>query len=101
MKLRDPGTQLDPVVKRTEFNDREVLALRGEHGAYGLHVWNPRTGADRALTWKAGPVDGICNAQAWGRTADGRILVRNIAMAFDAYLSQQQESDKPLFSKTV
>jgi len=31
----------------------------------------------------------------------GRLLVRNIAMAFDAYLAEQQRSEKPLFSKTV
>jgi oxygen-independent coproporphyrinogen-3 oxidase len=31
----------------------------------------------------------------------GRLLVRNVAMAFDAYLPAQQQSDGPLFSKTV
>jgi len=31
----------------------------------------------------------------------GRLLVRNIAMAFDAYLPAQQQADRPLFSKTV
>jgi len=31
----------------------------------------------------------------------GRLLVRNIAMAFDAYLAEQQKGEKPMFSKTV
>jgi len=31
----------------------------------------------------------------------GRLLVRNIAMVFDAYLPEQQRSAQPLFSKTV
>jgi oxygen-independent coproporphyrinogen-3 oxidase len=31
----------------------------------------------------------------------GRLLVRNIAMHFDAYLPEQQKSGKPMFSKTV
>jgi oxygen-independent coproporphyrinogen-3 oxidase len=31
----------------------------------------------------------------------GRLLVRNIAMHFDAYLEEQQKSGKPMFSKTV
>ena len=36
------------------------------------------------------------------RTSDeGRLLVRNIAMLFDAYLEAQQRSESPLFSKTV
>jgi len=34
-------------------------------------------------------------------TALGRLLVRNIAMHFDAYLAEQQKSGKPMFSKTV
>jgi oxygen-independent coproporphyrinogen-3 oxidase len=34
-------------------------------------------------------------------TDDGRLLVRNIAMLFDAYLEAQQRSEAPLFSKTV
>jgi oxygen-independent coproporphyrinogen-3 oxidase len=31
----------------------------------------------------------------------GRLLVRNVAMAFDAYLPEQQKAGKPMFSKTV
>ncbi len=31
----------------------------------------------------------------------GRLLVRNVAMAFDAYLADQQKADRPIFSKTV
>jgi oxygen-independent coproporphyrinogen III oxidase len=31
----------------------------------------------------------------------GRIFLRNLAMPFDAYLARQQESEKPVFSKTL
>jgi oxygen-independent coproporphyrinogen-3 oxidase len=31
----------------------------------------------------------------------GRLLVRNVAMVFDAYLPEQQKTGKPMFSKTV
>jgi oxygen-independent coproporphyrinogen-3 oxidase len=31
----------------------------------------------------------------------GRLFVRNVAMAFDAYLPDQQRGDQPMFSKTV
>jgi len=31
----------------------------------------------------------------------GRLLVRNIAMVFDAYLADQRKSEQPMFSKTV
>lgn len=31
----------------------------------------------------------------------GRIFSRNVAMVFDAYLTQQQSSQKPIFSKTL
>ena len=31
----------------------------------------------------------------------GRLLVRNVAMVFDAYLGDQRKTGKPLFSKTV
>ena len=31
----------------------------------------------------------------------GRLLVRNVAMVFDAYLPEQRKAGKPMFSKTV
>jgi oxygen-independent coproporphyrinogen-3 oxidase len=31
----------------------------------------------------------------------GRLLVRNVAMVFDAYLADQQRASEPMFSKTV
>ncbi len=34
-------------------------------------------------------------------TSLGRLLVRNVAMTFDAYLLEQQQSEQPLFSKTI
>jgi hypothetical protein len=48
MKLRDPGTRLDPAVTRTEFAGREVFALRVTYAPeVGTDTWyfyvNPRT----------------------------------------------------------
>ena len=34
-------------------------------------------------------------------TESGRLFVRNVCMAFDAYLKKQEEGDKPVFSRTV
>jgi oxygen-independent coproporphyrinogen-3 oxidase len=31
----------------------------------------------------------------------GRLLVRNVAMVFDAYLPEQQKTGRPMFSRTV
>jgi oxygen-independent coproporphyrinogen-3 oxidase len=48
--------------------------------------------------------DGLVERDADGSlrvTPTGRLLVRNIAMAFDAYLPEQQRSGTRMFSKTV
>ena len=34
-------------------------------------------------------------------TADGQLLLRNVAMAFDAYLPEQRRSGGRLFSQTI
>jgi oxygen-independent coproporphyrinogen-3 oxidase len=49
-------------------------------------------------------VDGLVERAADGSldvTPLGRLLVRNIAMVFDAYLAEQRKGEKPMFSKTV
>jgi oxygen-independent coproporphyrinogen III oxidase len=48
--------------------------------------------------------DGLIECDADGSlrvTAIGRLLVRTLAMAFDAYLPEQQKSGQRIFSKTV
>jgi len=48
--------------------------------------------------------DGLLELEADGSlraTTLGRLLVRNLAMRFDAYLGAQQRTGKPLFSKAV
>lgn len=48
--------------------------------------------------------DGLVTLEGDGSfavTALGRLLVRNVAMVFDAYLPEQQRSGRPLFSRTV
>jgi len=48
-------------------------------------------------------LDGLVNYSGTDITVTdmGRLLIRNIAMAFDRYLAQAQESAKPMFSKTI
>ena len=48
MKLKDPGTQVDPTVQRTQFMNQEVLALKVTYdAAVGEDIWyfyfNPET----------------------------------------------------------
>jgi oxygen-independent coproporphyrinogen-3 oxidase len=48
--------------------------------------------------------DGLVTLAADGSfqvTPAGRLLVRNLAMPFDAYLARQRESGERMFSKTV
>jgi oxygen-independent coproporphyrinogen-3 oxidase len=48
--------------------------------------------------------DGLVDISADGSlrvTPLGRLLVRNLAMAFDAYLPEQRQAGRPMFSKTV
>jgi oxygen-independent coproporphyrinogen-3 oxidase len=48
--------------------------------------------------------DGLVDVASDGSlrvTALGRLLVRNVAMAFDAYLPAQRAAERPLFSQTV
>ena len=48
--------------------------------------------------------DGLVVIEADGGlsvTPTGRLLVRNIAMEFDAYLPEQRRSGRPMFSRTV
>lgn len=40
MKLRDPGTRLDPTVRRTTFNERQVPVLRVTYAEeVGKDIW--------------------------------------------------------------
>ncbi len=48
--------------------------------------------------------DGLIRSDADGSiflTSLGRLLVRNVAMTFDAYLSEQRKATEPIFSKTI
>jgi len=48
--------------------------------------------------------DGLVVREADGSltvTELGRILIRNVASVFDAYLGEQRKLERPLFSKTV
>ena len=44
----------------------------------------------------------VCAADGSLRATDlGRLLIRNVAAVFDAYLAEQQKQEKPIFSRTV
>jgi oxygen-independent coproporphyrinogen-3 oxidase len=47
--------------------------------------------------------DGLCRIDDEGITVNpiGRMLVRNLAMPFDAYLEAQRAAQRPMFSRTV
>ena len=48
--------------------------------------------------------DGLVECDSNGSirvTPLGRLLVRNVAMVFDAYLADQKKASKPMFSQTV
>ncbi|MDF1700454.1 MAG: hypothetical protein P1V36_04780 [Planctomycetota bacterium] len=64
-----------PVVDRALARD-QVLALRGPEHGRTLHVWNPRSGHDRALPWRGPALEGISRIQALGRAGDGRLLIQ-------------------------
>jgi oxygen-independent coproporphyrinogen-3 oxidase len=48
--------------------------------------------------------DGLVDRNSDGSllvTPVGRLLVRNVAMVFDAYLAEQKKASQPMFSKTI
>jgi hypothetical protein len=72
-ELVDPKNLPDDVGQVIGRN--EMLVLRGPAGNRRLHVWNPVTGADRALEWQGAALGGIARLSVSSRTGDGRILL--------------------------
>lgn len=99
---------------RLSEDDRQRRFVIGEimcHGEVRASDWRARFGGDLATRF-ATELAGLEDAEREGlvtREADGslrvspigRLVVRNVAMAFDAYLPAQQAAAKPLFSQTV
>ena len=76
----------------------DVPAIEADHGIDFATTFGP------ALARLAPMVDDGLLTIATDRievTNRGRLLVRNAAMAFDAWLPKPGASDKPLFSRTV
>ncbi len=81
------------------------------HGELSAAEWSQRFGRDFATAYSpelasldALEADGLVVRSADGSlrtTPLGRLLVRNVAMAFDAYLPEQQRAGSRLFSRTV
>jgi oxygen-independent coproporphyrinogen-3 oxidase len=81
------------------------------HGAIDAEEWSARFGRSFAEAYarelaslEALEADGLVVRAGDGSvrvTALGRLLVRNVAMAFDAYLPEQQRAGARLFSRAV
>jgi oxygen-independent coproporphyrinogen-3 oxidase len=81
------------------------------HGELRAGAYREEFGRDFATRYRAelaalapAVTDGLVTLAgdgSLGITALGRLLVRNVAMHFDAYLPEQQKSGKRMFSKTV
>jgi oxygen-independent coproporphyrinogen-3 oxidase len=75
----------------------------GEFEAEFGHAFRERFARELASLAPA-VADGLLGLGADGSlrlTPLGRLLVRNVAMAFDAYLPEQQRTGRPIFSRTV
>jgi oxygen-independent coproporphyrinogen-3 oxidase len=81
------------------------------HGEISAPEWSARFGRNFAEAYarelaslEALEADGLVLREGDGSlrvTPLGRLLVRNVAMAFDAYLPEQQRAGARLFSRTV
>jgi oxygen-independent coproporphyrinogen-3 oxidase len=79
--------RLDSAAYRERFGHEFAQRYRSELAALGPAV------ADGLVT--------VADDGSLAITPLGRLLVRNVAMHFDAYLPEQQRSGKRMFSQTV
>jgi oxygen-independent coproporphyrinogen-3 oxidase len=99
---------------RLTQDDLERRWVIGEimcRGAVRASDWRARFASDFENRFKAElaaleplAADGLVELDADGSvrsTELGRLVLRNVAMAFDAYLPAQRAAEKPLFSQTV
>ncbi len=99
---------------RLTADDRERRFVIGRilcHGELGAAEFEREFGRPFAAAYPGelsslseAVADGLVAIEADGSlrvTQLGRMLVRNLAMAFDAYLPKQREAGRPMFSKTV
>lgn len=99
---------------RLSEDDQQRRWVIGEimcHGEVRAADWRARHGdafaqrfARELDSLEAAEADGLVTREGDGSlrvSPLGRLVVRNVAMAFDAYLPGQQTAPKPLFSQTV
>lgn len=99
---------------RLSRDDQERRFVIGEimcHGELRAADWKARFASDFATRFadelralEGLERDGLVSVAADGSvrvSTLGRLVVRNVAMVFDAYLEGQQAAPKPLFSQTV
>jgi oxygen-independent coproporphyrinogen-3 oxidase len=95
-------------------DDRERRFVIGRilcHGEVRAAEWSAEFGRPFAEAYRAelraleaAAADGLVEIETDGSLRVlplGRLLVRNLAMAFDAYLPAQREAGRPMFSRTV
>jgi oxygen-independent coproporphyrinogen III oxidase len=98
-------------LSRDDLERRWVIGEIMCQGAVRASDWSARFGGDFAARFSAEraaleplAADGLVLLEGDGGlrvTALGRLVLRNVAMAFDAYLPAQQAGARPLFSQTV
>lgn len=79
MAFADPEAHVaaknEPARIGTVLAEDLVFAERGPETARTLHLWNPRTGADREIPWTGAALQDIRQASVLGRTGDGRAWI--------------------------
>jgi oxygen-independent coproporphyrinogen-3 oxidase len=105
------ATMRGHLLSEDDVERRWVIGRIMCHGELRADEYREQFGGDFATRYAPelealAPVeaDGLVTKGADGSlvvTPLGRLLVRNVAMNFDAYLPEQQKSGKPMFSKTV
>jgi oxygen-independent coproporphyrinogen-3 oxidase len=99
MAVQEQGvaTMRGHILSEDDIERRWVIGRIMCHGELRAGEYREQVGGDFAA-------DGLVSVGGDGSILVkplGRLLVRNIAMHFDAYLEEQQKSGKPMFSKTV
>ena len=105
------ATMRGHLLSQDDVERRWVIGRIMCHGELRADEYREQFGRDFAARY-APELEALASLEADGlvtKGADGglvvtplgRLLVRNIAMHFDAYLPEQQKSGKPMFSKTV
>jgi len=111
VETRGVATMRGHILSDDDVERRWIIGRIMCHGELRADEYTAEFGHDFATRYASelaalapAEADGLVTRDASGSlkvTPLGRLLVRNLAMHFDAYLPEQQKSGKPMFSKTV